>query len=47
MNVHLTDEELENPYLALETVFSNYKLPELRTALKEIEKNNSKNHFHC
>jgi hypothetical protein len=38
MDAHLKDEELQNPYLVLDKVFGNFSLPEIRTELKNIEK---------
>lgn len=38
MDARLKDEELENPFLALDSVFANYSLIEIRIELKAIEK---------
>jgi hypothetical protein len=45
MEVKLKDEELENPYLALDAVFANFKLVEIRIALQEIEEKHLKKSF--
>lgn len=38
MELKLTNEELQNPFKAIEDVFINYRLIELKTELEKIEK---------
>jgi hypothetical protein len=45
MDARLKDEELQDPYLALDAVFANHTLPEIRIALKDIEKKYLKRSF--